>query len=259
MIILKNRTATIIKIVALVLLICCVFSTNVTMVHALTYQDVDIDETGSISITIKYDDNPVAGGTVTLYQVANMQLDEKGDLQFVLTQDYESFNGDLTTLDESLTNSLKTYTEYNELVGLTQNINDSGYTCFSDLKLGLYLLIQGDAADGYMPINAFLVTVPEETNGTVVYDVDASPKTSVVKIEDSTPTIEQETTTVTETTQETTTPSDTSSRMKKDTPTPTIPQTGLLVWPVVLLIIVGVLLVGLGFMLVFLDKEKGNK
>ena len=58
------------------------FSTNVTMVHALTYQDVDIDETGSISITIKYDDNPVAGGTVTLYQVANMQLDEKGDLQF---------------------------------------------------------------------------------------------------------------------------------------------------------------------------------
>lgn len=255
MIILKNRTAKIIKIVALVLLICCVFSTNVTMVHALTYQDVDIDETGSISITIKYDDNPVAGGSVTLYQVASMQLDEKGDLQFVLTQDYESFDGDLTALDESLTSSLETYTELNELVGLTQNINDSGYTCFDDLTLGLYLVIQGDAADGYMPISTFLVTVPEETSGTVIYDVDASPKTSVAKIADSTPIAEEETTTVTETTQETTTPSDTSSRMKKDTPTPTIPQTGLLVWPVVLLIIVGVLLVGLGFMLVFLDKE----
>ena len=117
MIILKNRTATIIKIVALVLLICCVFSTNVTMVHALTYQDVDIDETGSISITIKYDDNPVAGGSVTLYQVASMQLDENGDLQFVLTQDYESFDGDLTTLDESLTSWLETSTEIQALRG----------------------------------------------------------------------------------------------------------------------------------------------
>ena len=57
---------------------------NHVSVFAISGSEIDMDETGSISITIKYENNPVAGGSLTLYNVASISLDD-GNLSYVLT------------------------------------------------------------------------------------------------------------------------------------------------------------------------------
>ena len=82
--------------------------------------------------------------------------------------------------------------------------------------------------------------IVNEIEGKIAYDVDASPKIDVYRKNSQTDKI-IETTTVT------------SDEM---TPTPKIPQTGLLAWPVILFTLIGVLLVAFGIM--FRTTSKDN-
>ena len=52
---------------------------------------------------------------------------------------------------------------------------------FSNLKLGLYLLVQTRAASGYSKISPFLVTVPYLNSGVYIYEVDADTKMELEK------------------------------------------------------------------------------
>lgn len=106
----------------------------------------------------------------------------------------------------------------------------SGIAVFGDLKAGLYLIVQKQAAEGYDAIQPFLVTVPIMENGQYVYDVNAHPKVG------------------------------TASRKTTQTP-PTqevlsaLPQTGQLNWPVPVLAVTGAVLVAAG---VVLKKRSGQ-
>lgn len=218
---------------------------NHVSVFAISGSEIDMDETGSISITIKYENNQVAGGSLTLYNVASISLDD-GNLSYVLTSDFLDFETDFSDISsDTFAKDLKNYADANKLEGKTEEVDEDGKVSFEGLNLGLYLMVQKDAADGYYEMNPFVVSVPDESMGKVVYNVDASPKTEIIRKPVEPP--ETETTTVVPTT--------TAYNVNAPTgaPTPTvptvIPQTGLLIWPVLLLAMVGFLLMAIGWRL----------
>lgn len=218
---------------------------NHVSVFAISGSEIDMDETGSISITIKYENNPVAGGSLTLYNVASISLDD-GNLSYVLTSDFLDFETDFSDISsDTFAKDLKNYADANKLEGKTEEVDEDGKVSFEGLNLGLYLMVQKDAADGYYEMNPFVVSVPDESMGKVVYNVDASPKTEIIRKPVEPP--ETETTTVVPTT----TAYNVNAPAGAPTPTvPTvIPQTGLLIWPVLLLAMVGFLLMAIGWRL----------
>lgn len=218
---------------------------NHVSVFAISGSEIDMDETGSISITIKYENNPVAGGSLTLYNVASISLDG-GNLSYVLTSDFLDFETDFSDISsDTFAKDLKNYADANKLEGKTEEVDEDGKVSFEGLNLGLYLMVQKDAADGYYEMNPFVVSVPDESMGKVVYNVDASPKTEIIRKPVEPP--ETETTTVVPTT----TAYNVNAPAGAPTPTvPTvIPQTGLLIWPVLLLAMVGLLLMAIGWRL----------
>lgn len=189
---------------------------------------IDLDAKGSITLTLKSKDtgNAVAGGKITLYQVATVAVDD-GDLSFAYTNGFENCGielGDLSSstlagqLKDKVTSSMKSS---------TQTVGKDGKVSFTGLDLGLYLLVQTTAADGYNAVSPFIVSVPLTEDGSYTYDVDASPKVETVTV--------------------------------KPTPTPStppdddLPQTGQLDWPIPVLCVVGLLLFAAGWML---RKEK---
>ena len=229
---------------AMIVSVMLLLMSNVT-VFAVSGSEIDMDETGSISITIKYENNPVAGGSLTLYNVASISLDD-GNLSYVLTSDFSEFETDFSDISsDTFAKDLKNYADANKLEGKTEEVDEDGKVSFEGLNLGLYLMVQKDAADGYYEMNPFVVSVPDESMGKVVYNVDASPKTEIIRKPVEPP--ETETTTVVPTT--------TAYNVNAPTgaPTPTvptvIPQTGLLIWPVLLLAMVGLLLMAIGWRL----------
>ena len=229
---------------AMIVSVMLLLMSNVT-VFAVSGSEIDMDETGSISITIKYENNPVAGGSLTLYNVASISLDD-GNLSYVLTSDFSEFETDFSDISsDTFAKDLKNYADANKLEGKTEEVDEDGKVLFEGLNLGLYLMVQKDAADGYYEMNPFVVSVPDESMGKVVYNVDASPKTEIIRKPVEPP--ETETTTVVPTT--------TAYNVNAPTgaPTPTvptvIPQTGLLIWPVLLLAMVGFLLMAIGWRL----------
>ena len=113
-------------------------------------------------------------------------------------------------------------------------------TCkFENLTPGLYLVRQGNASDGGVKINPFLVSIPGKDGS---YDVVGAPKKGVVV--PVTPTPPSKTT-------PTPTPGNPPSTSKK-----VLPQTGQLWWPVPVLCAAGLALVIGGFMLK--RKKLGN-
>ena len=234
---------------AVVLSVMLLLINNVT-IFAISGSEIDMDQTGSISITIKYDDEPVAGGSLTLYKVASISLDD-GNLSYLPTSEFEGFESDFSdALDSKLADELKDYVDEKKLEGTIKEFDDNGKISYEGLELGLYLMIQREAADGFYELNPFLVSVPGETeDGIVLYNVDASPKVEIVAKPGEL--VEPETTVEEETTKQ---PEDTPSGISapSSVPTPstpviTIPQTGLLIWPVILLAMVGILLIAIGW------------
>lgn len=198
--------------------------------------DLDMDRTGSISLTLKDSDgNAVSGGAVTLCQVAAFYLDD-GDMAYALTDAFAGFTSLLDVEDSGLASELATYAEDNSVSGTTVSVGEDGEISFSNLTLGLYLVVQTTESDHYKTINPFVVTVPMEEDGVWVYAVDASPKVGTVTV------TEPDTTTTATTT----------------TTTTILPQTGQLNWPIPVLAAAGVLLLLAGWYLSRTGKKHRN-
>ena len=105
-------------------------------------------------------------------------------------------------------------------------VDDNGRAEWKDLELGLYLIVNTAAAEGYAPINSFLITVPRYLNESYVYDVTANPKAETANEAAANPPKQNTTTTI--------------SGGK-------LPQTGQLWWPVPILAIAGMLFLMFGW------------
>jgi LPXTG-motif cell wall-anchored protein len=171
--------------------------------------------------------------------------------------------------------------------GDTLQIDDNGKALFDELELGLYLVVQYDAAEGYEKVSPFLVTVPVNINGSYIYQVDATPKVGTLKQSGQvqpgvtpTPTPDPDATpTPTPDPDATPTPVPTNppvvtpapaptnppAAVPTPTPTPTatpapvLPQTGQLNWPVPLLAVTGLSVFIIGWILRFGKKKENDE
>lgn len=201
--------------------------------QVLAFEDLNPDQLGSIQITMRYDDEPVSGGSLTIYHVG--ELTETDDqYEFILSEPFADSNVSLKDIGSSdLPAELLAFAKEHSVTGTKKEIGEDGSVVFEQLPVGLYLLAQETAASGYETAKPFLVSVPFEKDGMFVYDVDASPKVALEKEPDVPPDNP---------------PSD-----------PSLPQTGQLNWPIPILTIAGLLLICLGWFMYFRKRKTNEK
>lgn len=199
---------------------------------AYAHEIPDASKTGDITVTMIYEEKTVPGGTLTFYKVGNVKEDD-GNYSFALTDDFAGSHVSLEDISsDQLAKTLAAYADDAALTGTTEEIGNSGSVTFLNLELGLYLLVQTDAATGYSKADPFLVSVPMYEDGSYCYKVDASPK---VELE----------------------PAPTAPSSPTAPPSPSLPQTGQLNWPIPVLTILGILLFSAGWVLRF-GRKKGR-
>ncbi len=224
--------------------------------------DIDLDKTGSISV--KFIDGKtgelVPDGILSMYKVADIVRGSDGSLSYAYTDGFASCGlvlGDLT--NDKLPESLSAYAQQNKLSAAAQSVGENGVCQYSDLGLGLYLIVQTKAAEGYCAIDPFLVSVPIADPEGWDYDIDATPKMEALT---ATSTSSTTTTNSSSTTSSTTNPSTTTttlnSNVQGDGDGNKLPQTGQLNWPIPVLAGVGIILFLFGWATVFSGKKESR-
>ena len=226
----KRRIFSVFTLIALLCALC---------MTAYAHDVPDLSRKGSISITMHHSGELVPGGTLTLFRVGEVYEDD-GNFGYRLTGDFVQCGVSLDDIQSAaLPEALANYVQSNKLVGRTEKIDENAVAYFDDLELGLYLIIQYKAAEGFNVTKPFVVSVPAVVNGQYLYDVDGSPKVDPITDKPTQPTTPP-------TTQPSVTkPSDTS-----------LPQTGQLNWPVPVLAVSGLVLFTVGWFLRFGRKRE---
>lgn len=172
----------------LVLLAACALPTFATSANIKLTDGHGNPNTGSIHVNL-YDstnNKALSGGELTVYRVAEVQR-KNGNLSFEYCGDFDGCAielGDLT--DSTLAGQLQEFLPANA-EGIVQAVSNDGNVVFDDLELGLYLVVQTKASNGYKPVNSFLVSLPMAEDGQWNYEVDASPKVGAYTPEPETP------------------------------------------------------------------------
>ena len=170
------------KFISVFLLVWVLF----TMPMTAFAQDFDPDRVGSISVTLvdQGDKTPIAGAELSLYYVATVKLNRNNNLSYTVTDAFQHCGCELD--DPALSAKLDAFVKENSVAAEKLVTDAAGNASFTNLPLGLYFVQQTNTVAGYAPCTSFLVTVPNDNAGSYVYDVNASPKTDVVKLTDIT-------------------------------------------------------------------------
>ena len=198
----------------------------------------------SIEVIVRYDGENVNGGTLTAIRVGYVDEDD-GNYFFrrvfddVLLEEIDSAQAarDLQTFYEN-----NRYA--NEFETQTVAVNQ-GVARFENLQTGLYLIVQRTAAPGFTAVGTFLVSIPYMVDGEYQYHVTAAIKS---ELERPTETIPTEPSTPTD-------PTETDPTKPTEPEDPKLPQTGQLNWPIPLMVVGGMMLLALGCILRFRNKE----
>ena len=147
--------------------------------------DVDFSKQGSIAITLwegAGSHKVVPGASFRIYQIADI-ASKAGNLRYVLTPDFQDSGVQLDNLHaDGVADHLAAYAQQNNRNASVGSADKtSGSVVFSNLGLGLYLVIQEGRISGYYPVEPFLVSLPMiNADGTGwIYDIDASPKVEI--------------------------------------------------------------------------------
>lgn len=228
------KRKTLLRGVLLALLICLL------LCPAAVADEFDGSRNGSITLNLTDGKgNAASGGEFWLFRVGDAVV-RGSNLCFELTADFAQTGVSLEDLNaSSVAETLAQYAQQHPSLRLQSRSADrNGRVVFSRVPCGLYLVMQKTPASGYgfERMNAFMAAVPmtNESGTGWNYDVTARPK--VEKKPLPTPT-------------RTPGPSTTPPRDSK------LPQTGLLVWPVLALAGLGVVLFAFGWFLRFTGKR----
>ena len=113
-----------------------------------------------------------------------MEQTADGTLIYSYTEDF--FNCGTLLNDPELIAKLDAYVTEQSVACRKITTDSQGNATCEDLPLGLYFVKQTGEANGFATCAPFLVTVPFETEAGLVYHVDASPKTDIVRLIDVT-------------------------------------------------------------------------
>lgn len=170
------------KLISVFLIVCGLFMMPMTAFA----QDFDSNRIGSISVILMDQDGktPITGAELSLYYVATVKLNSKNNLSYTFTNAFEDCGCALD--DPALSVKLDAFVK-EKSVSIQKLVTDAhGNATFTNLPLGLYFVKQTGAVAGYAPCTSFLVTVPNKSADSYVYDINASPKTDVAKLTDIT-------------------------------------------------------------------------
>ena len=216
---LLKKAAVFIGAMAAGALLAALYGMSISYAHEIP----DETRTGTITVEMQYDSQPVTSGTLAAYRVGQIQ-EENGNYYFVNTEAFEAFEGELEEpYTQELAQALADCAKKHNIPSTATVENVTGKTVFDSLDLGLYLIVQTKAAPGYEPLNPFLVSVPLWEEGHYQYEVSAKGKFELKQSPKP---------------EEPVTPTD-----------PKLPQTGQLNWPVPILVISGLCLILLGWIL----------
>lgn len=194
----------------------------------------DLERKGSLSIIFTCDGKPISDGNkVGIFKVADAI--EYNGFKFVWNGEFAQVGAmpkDLDAVNSELAQKLVNIAKDKRvpLYRNSQELDEKGKVTFNDLDVGLYLVVHtkkveitlSDKSKVTYTINPFLVSVPQNEDGVLVYDVVTNPKVSPEK--------------------------STTPPPKKDVPPPKrVPQTGQLWWPVFVLGIAGMISITVGF------------
>ena len=201
----------------------------------------DMERTGSITLELTYEGEPVSGGTLTLYPAALGVLNPNGEYVLEFTLEFAECGISLDDLSSPETaQALAQWAQERSAEGQKAEIDEEGRVSFENLPLGLYLLVQETPAEGFDVLRPFLVTVPVVGQDGLIYDVNAAPKVTLERA----PTEPSEPTEPTDPT----VPSE-----------PDLPQTGQNKWPIPVMAAIGATLFIAGCCLVISDRRKDNE
>lgn len=162
-----------------------VFAFGPITVHA---DEIDLSQTGSLTIKVHDGSTPVPGGALTIYKAGDIVKDEDGDYIFVLTDEFAGSKIPLTnTSSRAVCVSLYDYAQNNSIAGTRVTVPDDATVVFKNVEAGLYLVAQTTAADGYEAMAPFLISMPywSEEEQAYTYDVSAYPKSDPAKAKTS--------------------------------------------------------------------------
>ena len=143
--------------------------------------EFDMDRVGSISVTLMEPEGkkPIEGAELSLYHVAEVSLNSENKLSYTFTGEFENCGCPLD--DPELSGKLELFIQAEPVDARRIETDANGTAVFTELPLGLYFVRQTNTVAGYAPCSSFLVTIPNDGSEGYVYDVNASPKTDVVK------------------------------------------------------------------------------
>lgn len=193
----------------------------------------DLTQKGSLTVTLRDAQSGAAmsGGELTLYRVAEAVVQD-GGMTYQFVNGFENCGLSLKNLEDSALAAQLAEHRTSSAAGQAKTPDANGQLTYTELSPGLYLLVQTQAADGFETIQPFVAALPMQTESGWVYDVDASPKVGVKKTD---------------------TPQNPQTPATPQTPGTRLPQTGQLNWPIPVLSIVGLTLLGAGWLL----RKKG--
>lgn len=211
----KSKKRMLIVLIALML---CMVSAA-----ASAHETPDGGKKGTIIVEMKYGGEAVKSGTLTAYRIGQIQ-ERNGDYVFVKTKEMAGLEASYDDIGSAaLAEEAAQYVKEKHVTAAASAENKVGKVVFKDLELGLYLIVQTEASEGYEPVKPFLMAVPANEEGHYLYQVTAEGKFELQK-EPAPP--------------EPTPPED-----------PKLPQTGQLNWPVPALAVLGMILLTAGWSL----------
>lgn len=149
---------------------------------------IDFNKKGKITIALNesIDSTPIEGAEITIYKVATA-TSENNNLVFKYIDSIKNCDGDLSNLsDISLTSKIDKCIENIDLTPQINLTNELGIVEFNNLDLGLYLVKQTNKVEGYSNIDSFLVTIPKAIDNKWTYELNANPKTDIIRLMDIT-------------------------------------------------------------------------
>lgn len=147
---------------------------------------VDFEDRGTIELLLKEstDGTMVSGAEISIVKIAKA-IDKNNNLAF----EYVDEISDCSLLVDEIKDVSSELLECVDKSNLKydKKITDkNGMVKFNNLELGLYLIKQTNKLEGYSSFLPFLIMIPEYVDDEWNYDIEATPKTDIIKLMDIT-------------------------------------------------------------------------
>lgn len=166
-----------------ILLLSLIMLFSVDNIYALSSNVVDFNQKGSIQITLyeKNDNEKIEGAELTIYKVADAR-EKDHNLVFEYVKELEGCPVSLEDLESATVSSEIEKCIPSDMTGIVKVTDSDGSVKYEDLDLGLYLVKQTNKVEGFSKIDSFLVMIPKVIDNKWVYDVEATPKTDIIRV-----------------------------------------------------------------------------